>query len=61
MRNEATDYVPAERHNQYETGRAVPGPQVPEDIVDVVAFLLTKGALALTGQVIPTNAGFTYV
>lgn len=61
MRNEATDYVPAERHHQYETGRAVPGPQIPEDIVDVVAFLLTKGALALTGQVIPTNAGFTYV
>ena len=61
MRNEATDYVPPERHNQYETGRAVPGPQVPEDIVDIVAFLLTKGALALTGQVIPTNAGFTYV
>ena len=61
MRNEATDYVPAERHTQYETGRAVPGPQMPEDIVDVVAFLLTKGALALTGQVIPTNAGFIYV
>lgn len=61
MRNEATDYVPAERHTHYETGRAVPGPQLPEDIVDVVVFLLTTGALALTGQVIPTNAGFTYV
>lgn len=61
MRNEATDYVPAERHQHYENGRAVPGPQVPEDIVEVVAFLLTKGALALTGQVIPTNAGFTFV
>ena len=61
MRNEATDYVPAERHQHYETGRAVPGPQFPEDIVDVVAFLLTKGALAVTGQVIPVNAGFTFV
>ena len=60
MKNEATDYVPAERHRQYETGRAVPGPQMPEDIVEVVAFLLTKGALALTGQVIPVNAGFVY-
>ena len=60
MKNEATDYVPAERHRQYETGRAVPGAQVPEDIVDVVAFLLTKGALALTGQVIPVNAGFVF-
>ena len=61
MRNEATDYVPPERHRHYEDGRAVPGPQVPEDIVDVVAFLLTKGALALTGQVLPVNAGFVYV
>ncbi len=60
MRNWATEYVPAERHQHYETGRAVPGPQVPEDIVEVVAFLLTKGALALTGQVIPVNAGFVY-
>ena len=61
MRNEATEYVPPERHRFYEDGRAVPGPQVPEDIVDVVAFLLTKGALALTGQVLPVNAGFVYV
>lgn len=60
MRNEATDYVPAERHEFYEKGRAVPGPQMPEDIVDVVAFLLSKGALALTGQVLPVNAGFVY-
>ena len=50
MRNEATDYVPAERHKFYEDGRAVPGPQVPEDIVETVAFLLSEGALALTGQ-----------
>ena len=60
MKNEATDYVPAERHRHYETGRAVPGAQVPEDIVEVVAFLLTKGALAMTGQVIPVNAGFVF-
>ena len=60
MRNEATDYVPVERHRFYENGRAVPGPQMPEDIVDVVAFLLTTGALALTGQVLPVNAGFVY-
>ena len=61
MRNEATEDVPEERHRHYQTGRAVPGPQVPEDIVDVVVFLLTKGALALTGQVLPVNAGFVYV
>jgi NAD(P)-dependent dehydrogenase (short-subunit alcohol dehydrogenase family) len=60
MRNEATESVPRERHELYETARAVPGPQVPEDIVDVVAFLLTPGALALTGQLIPVNAGFVF-
>lgn len=60
MRNEATEYVPAERHQEYERGRAVPGPQFPEDIVAVVAFLLTRAALSLTGQVLPVNAGFVF-
>ncbi len=60
MRNEATEYVPAERHEFYENGRAVPGPQSPGDIVDVVTFLLSPGALALTGQTLPVNAGFVF-
>jgi len=60
LRCEATEYVPAERHRLYETGRAVPGPQQPEDIVDTVVFLLTPGALALTGQVLPVDAGFVF-
>ena len=60
MRNEATDYVPKERHAEYENGRAVPGPQFPEDIVELVAFLLTPAAIALTGQVLPVNAGFVF-
>lgn len=61
MRNEATEYVPAERHAQNEKGRAVPGPQFPEDIVDIIAFLLTPAALPLTGQVVPVDAGFVFV
>jgi NAD(P)-dependent dehydrogenase (short-subunit alcohol dehydrogenase family) len=60
MRNEATDYVPAERHRQYETGRAVQGPQFPEDIAGIIAFLLTPAALPLTGQVLPVDAGFVF-
>jgi NAD(P)-dependent dehydrogenase (short-subunit alcohol dehydrogenase family) len=60
MRNEATEYVPAARHAEYESGRAVPGPQFPEDIVEIVAFLLTPAALALTGQVLPVDAGFVF-
>lgn len=60
MRNEATDYVPASRHQEYETGRAVPGVQFPEDITETIAFLLSPGALALTGQVLPVDAGFVF-
>jgi NAD(P)-dependent dehydrogenase (short-subunit alcohol dehydrogenase family) len=60
MRNEATEYVPPERHHLYETGRAVPGPQTPEDIAPTIVFLLTEGALALTGQVLPVGAGFVF-
>ena len=60
MRCEATEYVPAERHRLYEQGRAVPGPQDPEDIVATIVFLLTPGALALTGQLLPVDAGFVY-
>ena len=60
LRNEATDYVPAERHSLYETGRAAPGPMLPEDIAPTVVFLLTPGALALTGQVLPVNGGFVF-
>jgi NAD(P)-dependent dehydrogenase (short-subunit alcohol dehydrogenase family) len=60
LRSESTEYVPAERHRLYETGRAVPGPQHPEDIVDTVVFLLTPGALALTGQVLTVDAGFVF-
>jgi len=60
MRCEATEYVPAERHALYERGRAVPGPQVPDDIAGTVVFLLTPGALAVTGQTIPVDAGFVF-
>src|SRR5712691_7176732 len=60
LRGESTEYVPAERHRLYESARAVPGPQSPDDIVDTVVFLLTPGALALTGQVLPVNAGFVF-
>jgi NAD(P)-dependent dehydrogenase (short-subunit alcohol dehydrogenase family) len=60
MRNEATEYVPKQRHELYETGRAVPGAQTPDDIVATILFLLTPGALALTGQTLPVNAGFVF-
>ncbi|MEZ5751819.1 MAG: SDR family oxidoreductase [Paracoccaceae bacterium] len=56
----STDYVPEHRHHLYHTGRAVPGPQPPEDIAPTVCFLLGEGALTLTGQVLPVNRGFVF-
>jgi NAD(P)-dependent dehydrogenase (short-subunit alcohol dehydrogenase family) len=56
----STDYVPEARHQLYEQGRAVPGPQSPDDIVGTIAFLLTPEALTLTGQVMPVNNGFVF-
>ncbi|ENZ7583776.1 SDR family oxidoreductase [Klebsiella pneumoniae] len=44
-RVEATEYVPAERHQLYENGRALSGAQQPEDV---------------TGQLIPVNGGFVF-
>lgn len=56
----STEYVPEDRHKLYESGRAVPGPQQPEDITATVAFLLSPGALTLTGQVLPVDNGFVF-
>ncbi len=60
LTTESTEYVPKARHDQYGTGRAVPGPQPPEDVAGTVAFLLSKAALTLTGQVLPVNRGFVF-
>ena len=60
LTTESTDYVPEARHRQYAEGRAVPGAQSPQDITDVVAFLVEEGALTLTGQVLPVNNGFVF-
>ena len=60
LTTQSTEYVPKERHQHYENGRAVPGPQSPQDILGTVAFLLTEDALTLTGQVLPVNRGFVF-
>lgn len=60
LTTESTEYVPQARHDQYEQGRAVPGPQPPEDVAGTVAFLLSDAALTLTGQVLPVNRGFVF-
>ncbi|WP_417254158.1 SDR family oxidoreductase [Celeribacter sp.] len=60
LTTQSTEYVPEARHQLYQENSAVPGPQGPEEITDVIAFLLTKGALTLTGQVLPVNNGFVF-
>lgn len=56
---EATAYVPAARHQQYQDGRAIGRAQVPADITAAMLFLLTVGSGFVTGQVLPVNGGFT--
>ena len=58
VRGEATEYVPRERHELYETGRAIARPQSPGDVVGAVVFLLSESAGFITGQVLPVNGGF---
>lgn len=60
LRGESTEYVPEERHRHYETSRAVPGVQLPDGVVATILFLLTAGALGVTGQVLPVNNGFVF-
>lgn len=60
VRVEATDYVPQERHDLYETGRAMPRAQHPDDCVGAVLFLLSPAADFVTGQLLPVNGGFVF-
>lgn len=55
---EATEYVPADRHQRYLDGRALKRPQMPEDICGVVVFLLSDAAAFMTGQLLAVNGGF---
>ncbi len=55
---EATEYVPADRHDYYLKGRAVQRPQVPEDVTAAALFLMTRASGFITGQLLPVNGGF---
>lgn len=55
---EATEYVPAERHDYYLKGRAVPRVQKPEDVTAAALFLMTRASGFITGQLLPVNGGF---
>lgn len=55
---EATQYVPAARHDQYREGRAIQRAQLPADVNAAVLFLLTRASGFVTGQLLPVNGGF---
>jgi NAD(P)-dependent dehydrogenase (short-subunit alcohol dehydrogenase family) len=55
---EATEYVPAERHQLYVDGRAIKRAQMPEDVCGAVTFLLSEEAGFITGQFLAVNGGF---
>ncbi len=55
---EATEYVPAERHDYYLQGRALPRAQVPQDVTAAALFLMTRASGFITGQLLPVNGGF---
>lgn len=57
---EATEYVPAERHQQYVTGRAIQRQQHPDDLNGTALYLLSDLASFVTGQNIPVNGGFVF-
>ena len=59
-RVEATDYVPAERHQLYENGRALTGAQLPDDVTGSILWLLSDLSRFVTGQLIPVNGGFVF-
>jgi len=55
---EATEYVPAERHQLYVGGRALTRAQVPGDVCGAVIYLLSDAAAFVTGQLLAVNGGF---
>lgn len=55
---EATEYVPAHRHQLYHDQRAISREQVPADVSGAVIFALSDLSRFVTGQLLPVNGGF---
>jgi NAD(P)-dependent dehydrogenase (short-subunit alcohol dehydrogenase family) len=55
---EATEYVPAARHQMYVAGRALSREQYPQDICGAVIFFLSDASAFITGQLLAVNGGF---
>jgi NAD(P)-dependent dehydrogenase (short-subunit alcohol dehydrogenase family) len=55
---EATEYVPAHRHQTYQDRRAIQRSQVPQDVCGAVVFALSDLSRFITGQTVAVNGGF---
>ncbi|MGR4868158.1 SDR family oxidoreductase [Variovorax sp. LARHSF232] len=55
---EATEYVPAARHQHYMDGRALPREQQAADVCGAVLFGLSGLSRFVTGQLLAVNGGF---
>ena len=55
---EATEYVPAARHQHYMEGRALPREQQAADVCGAVLFGLSGLSRFVTGQLLAVNGGF---
>lgn len=55
---ESTEYVPQERHQLYQAGRAISRAQTAQDVNAALLFLLTIASGYVTGQLLPVNGGY---
>ena len=55
---ESSEQIPEDRHALYATQRAIPRPQLADDVTGAVTFLLSDEARFITGHTLVIDGGF---